>query len=79
LAFVGSDVMRDEPIRGASRAVRKEMTPAERQLWNGLRGWKLGKFRRQHPLGRFVLDFYSVEHRLCIEVDGAVHDAQPRA
>jgi very-short-patch-repair endonuclease len=52
------------------------MTPAEERLWYGLRGWKVGKFRRQHPLGRFVLDFYCAAGKLCVEVDGDVHDAQ---
>ena len=52
------------------------MTPAERELWNGLRGWKLGKWRRQHPVGRFILDFYCAASKLCVEVDGGVHDEQ---
>jgi very-short-patch-repair endonuclease len=78
--------MRSGRIRGVSREVqqaakelRREMTAAERELWNGLRGWKLdggARFRRQHPLGRFILDFYCASHRLCIEVDGGVHDTQ---
>jgi very-short-patch-repair endonuclease len=50
------------------------MTPAERQLWIGLRGWGLGPFRRQHAIERFVLDFYCPSARLCVEVDGGVHD-----
>ena len=47
-------------------------------LWRGIRrrhreGWK---FRRQHPLGRFILDFCCPELKLVIEVDGAVHEVQ---
>jgi very-short-patch-repair endonuclease len=50
------------------------MTPAEARLWNGLRGWKLGRFRRQHAVGEFILDFYCAPTRLCVEVDGGVHE-----
>ncbi len=66
-------------LRQAAQGLRREMTEAERLLWNGLRGWKLGggvRFRRQHALGRFVLDFYCPAHRLCVEVDGEVHETQ---
>jgi len=40
------------------------------------RGWKLAKFRRQHPLDCVILDFYSPAVRLCVEVDGGIHDEQ---
>jgi very-short-patch-repair endonuclease len=72
-------------IRGTSRAIqeqarklRKEMTPAEQVLWKNLRGRRLEglKFRRQHPLGRFIVDFYCAEHRLVIELDGGIHQDQ---
>jgi very-short-patch-repair endonuclease len=45
-------------------------------LWSFLRNRKLGglKFRRQHKIDRFILDFYCSEKRLCIEVDGAIHN-----
>src|SRR5690606_34343115 len=45
-------------------------------LWNALRNRRLLglKFRRQHPFGRFVVDFYCPELRMAIEVDGGVHD-----
>jgi primosomal protein N' (replication factor Y) len=51
------------------------MTDAERRLWACLRGRRLVgyKFRRQHPLGRFVVDFACIEHRLVIEADGGQH------
>jgi very-short-patch-repair endonuclease len=51
------------------------MTDAERRLWAALRGRRLQgyKFRRQHPLGSFVLDFVCMEHRLVIEADGGQH------
>ena len=59
-----------------ARTLRKQPTPAERTLWHWLRHRYLGgyKFRRQHPVGPYVLDFYCAELRLCIEVDGGVHD-----
>jgi very-short-patch-repair endonuclease len=51
------------------------MTPQERKLWARLRGKQLYgiKFRRQHPIDRFVLDFFCYEHSLAIEVDGHSH------
>ncbi|MDO9224282.1 MAG: endonuclease domain-containing protein [Caulobacter sp.] len=60
-----------------ARHLRKSMTRSEVALWNALRGKKLGglRFRRQHPLGPYVLDFYCAQHRLAVEVDGAVHAA----
>ncbi len=55
------------------------MTDAERRLWAALRGRRLTgyKFRRQHPLGRFIVDFACVEHRLVIEADGGQHADSP--
>jgi len=51
------------------------MTPAERILWEVLRRKTLAgvKFRRQHPVGRYILDFYCPEYKLAIEVDGDSH------
>ena len=45
-------------------------------MWSKLRGRKLAglKFRRQHPIGPFVVDFYCAEHKLVVELDGPVHD-----
>ena len=65
-------------IQQRARELRQEMTPAERALWERLRNRRLGglKFRRQHPLGRFIADFYCASHRLIIELDGPVHKAQ---
>ena len=58
-----------------SRALRREMTGPERQLWSRLSRRQLGgyKFRRQHPIGPYVLDFYCSEVKLCVEVDGEQH------
>jgi very-short-patch-repair endonuclease len=65
----------------AARDLRRGMTPAEERLWNALRGRRLNglKFRRQHPLDRFVLDFYCVERRLAVEVDGVGHTTPDQA
>ena len=61
-----------------ARQFRKEPTKSESILWQSLRGRKLDgiKFRRQQPIGNFVVDFYSSVYRLVIEVDGKVHDSQ---
>ena len=52
------------------------MTEAEIILWNALRNSRLEghKFRRQHPIGRFIADFYCHEARLVVEVDGEIHN-----
>jgi len=65
-------------IETAAIQLRKKLTPSEKQLWQALRGGKLGgfKFRRQHPVGRFILDFYCPVCNLVIELDGAIHDNQ---
>ena len=58
-----------------SRRLRREMTDAERKLWQCLRGSRLGdlKFRRQHPIPPYVADFCCVERKLIVELDGSQH------
>ena len=57
--------------------MRRHPTPSEARLWEALRGRKLGvKFRRQHPLGSFIADFYCASRRLVVEVDGSVHEGE---
>jgi very-short-patch-repair endonuclease len=58
-----------------ARQLRGESTQGEQILWGELRGRRLDghKFRRQHPIAGFVLDFYCAETRLAVEVDGGVH------
>lgn len=65
----------------AARQFRKEPTPSEDILWQTLRGKKLAgiKFRRQQPIGLFVVDFYASEYRLVVEVDGPIHESQQEA
>jgi very-short-patch-repair endonuclease len=61
-----------------SRELRREMTDAERILWERLRGGRLNglKFRRQQVIDGFIVDFYCHTVGLVIEVDGAVHRTQ---
>ena len=63
-------------IREIARDLRKRLTPAEKLLWEELRNRELGglRFPRQHPIGRYIVDFYCAEHRLIIELEGSVHD-----
>ena len=63
-----------------ARQLRRDMTLPEVVLWEHLRRGRLAmRFRRQHPIGPYVLDFYCSEHRLCVEVDGFVHDLPGQA
>lgn len=61
-----------------ARDLRKNQTDSESILWNQIRGRKLGglKFRRQHPIGPYVLDFFCLEANLGIELDGSVHQSE---
>jgi very-short-patch-repair endonuclease len=65
----------------AARDFRKNPTSSEALLWQVLRGKQLTriKFRRQQPIGPFVVDFYAPSVRLVIEIDGAVHQQQQEA
>jgi len=62
-------------IANRARSMRKAMTEPEVMLWSRLRGRGDGKltFRRQHPFGSSILDFYCPAARLAVEVDGAAH------
>ena len=60
-----------------ARELRREMTPAEKILWQELRANKLGvHFRRQQVIAGFIVDFYCHKAALVIEVDGDIHDLQ---
>jgi len=61
-----------------ARQLRRQMTDAERLLWHHLRSRRLGghKFRRQHPLGPYVVDFVQLEARLVVEADGGQHQCR---
>jgi very-short-patch-repair endonuclease len=63
-----------------SRDFRHPLTSAEAKVWQAVRNRQLGfKFRRQHPMGRFITDFYCAEARLVIEIDGDTHAAPDQA
>ena len=61
-----------------ARELRKNPTDGERALWRHLRKRQLGgyKFRRQQPIGQYIVDFVSFEGRVVIEVDGGQHSQQ---
>ncbi|HTX50855.1 MAG TPA: endonuclease domain-containing protein [Caulobacteraceae bacterium] len=58
-----------------ARLLRKELTPPEARLWMALRrrGVANLRFRRQHPIGPFIVDFFCPSARLVVEVDGQIH------
>lgn len=62
-------------MKHRARTLRKNMTDVERLLWRHLRDRQLGgyKFRRQRPIGPFIVDFVCLEKKLVIEVDGGQH------
>ncbi|MGE0581877.1 MAG: endonuclease domain-containing protein [Steroidobacteraceae bacterium] len=64
-----------EPQLDFARRLRRNTTDAERTLWLHLRcrGLAQARFRRQHPIGPYVVDFACLEHRLVIELDGGHH------
>lgn len=66
-------------LKPLARQMRREPTPAEARLWQRLRKRQvLGrKFRRQHTIERFIVDFYSRDARLVVEVDGPIHEYTP--
>ena len=63
-----------------ARAMRREPTDAEKALWRLLRDRRLAelKWRRQFPLGAFIVDFVCLEHRMIVECDGSQHAENPR-
>jgi very-short-patch-repair endonuclease len=76
--------MVSRPVRGktsaqavlTARRLRGQLTDVEQALWAALRDSRLHgiKFRRQHPFGPYVLDFFCVKAQLVLELDGSVHD-----
>jgi very-short-patch-repair endonuclease len=66
--------------RRRARDLRKQATPAEQRAWLILRRRQIGglKFRRQHLIAGFIVDFYCAELRLALELDGGVHEDQAR-
>jgi very-short-patch-repair endonuclease len=67
--------MKRKDIVGNARSLRKKMTEAEEVFWRHSRNksYRGIKFRRQHPIGSFVLDFFWAEKKIAIEIDGGIH------
>ncbi len=61
-----------------ARTLRSNMTDVERLLWQSLRGKQINghRFRRQHPIGKYIADFACVEQQLVVELDGGQHQEQ---
>jgi len=71
---------RDAYYQGLARELRRNMTYPERILWSRLRANQMDghKFRRQHALGSYIVDFVCLNARLVIEIDGDTHDPESR-
>ena len=69
-----------KPRIARARELRRKMSLPEVLLWSGLRGGRLDglKFRRQHPIGPYVIDFYCPSAQLAVEVDGWSHATEQR-
>ena len=62
-------------LKNLRRELRKNLTPAEARLWKFLQNSQLEgrKFRRQHSIGRYIIDFYCPKEKIAIELEGNVH------
>ena len=69
------EVHNKKSLEEIRRALRQKSTKAEDFLWQEIRNKKLNqlKFKRQHSIGNYIVDFYCASKRLVIEVDGKVH------
>ncbi len=67
----------DDRTLNKAKSLRRDLTDVERRLWNVLRSRQFegAKFRRQQPIGPFIVDFVCQQHRLIVEADGGQHDA----
>jgi very-short-patch-repair endonuclease len=66
---------RSQKATNQAQLLRKSMSDSERILWGALRNRRQAfRFRRQHAIGSYILDFYCAEANLCIEVDGELHE-----
>ena len=77
-SFPGHWQGRQKPL---ARVMRKTPTEAEQLLWRSLRGRQVKglRFRRQHPIGPYIVDFFCVAAQLAIELDGEIHDHKEQA
>jgi len=67
-----------DKFKARARSLRASQTSAEARLWQALRNRRLArwKFRRQHPVDRYIVDFVTIDGKLIVEVDGVTH-AEP--
>ena len=72
--------MMEDATYAFAKRLRRPMTPPEARLWTRVRAHRLQgyKFRRQHPVGPYILDFYCAAARLAVEVDGRAHEHPDR-
>jgi very-short-patch-repair endonuclease len=67
--------MNNNNLKKLAKHLRQNSTDAERRLWLHLRASKLGyKFKRQAPIGNFIVDFVCLEKKIIIELDGGQHN-----
>ncbi|HEY9116090.1 MAG TPA: DUF559 domain-containing protein [Bacteroidales bacterium] len=71
----GQKIFNRKPLKGFRQELRNNLTSAEAVLWTVLQKSKLDgkKFRRQHSIGKYIVDFYCPSEKLAIELDGAEH------
>jgi very-short-patch-repair endonuclease len=61
-------------LTNLAKALRNNMTDAERKIWGQIRNKQMGvKFRRQQPIGKYIVDFVCLEKKIVIELDGSQH------
>ena len=66
-----------QDLKNFRKELRKRLTPAEARLWTYIKNSQLGhKFRRQHSIGKYILDFYCTQKKLAVELDGSPHDTE---
>jgi len=72
--------LRNPITQNHAKDLRKNLTKAEAIIWNYLKGKQIKgvKFRRQFPIGIYIVDFAAVEIKLIIEIDGATHSSDDR-
>ena len=64
-------------LKDRRRELRQKSTPQEKKLWEELRDSKLGpKFKRQHSIGGYIIDFYCRKYKLIVEIDGDIHNTK---
>ncbi|MBN9467133.1 MAG: endonuclease domain-containing protein [Brevundimonas sp.] len=72
--------MTDAKTYQRAREMRSTLTPPEARLWTALKCQQMGvRFRRQHPIGPYILDFYCASAKLAVEVDGMTHSDPEQA